>query len=73
MRKSKPNQLTGREETPGEREPQRALLLCCWAPPAGGITGAEDGAAPETGLAVGLVVGQDGPQGGASEGGWVGG
>lgn len=77
MRKSKQNQLTGGEETPGENVPQRALLLCCWglhAAAVGGITGsggewAEDGAGPvmgvEAGVAVGLVVGHDGSQVGA--------
>lgn len=77
MRKSKQNQLTGGEETPGENVPQRALLLCCWGPhvaAVGGIAGtgaewAEDGAGPVTGagagVAVGLVVAHDGPQVGA--------
>lgn len=74
MRRSKQNQLTGGEATPGENVPQRALLLGCWGQHEAAVEGitetgdewAEDGGGSVTGagagVAVGLGVVHDGPQ-----------
>lgn len=67
MRKSKRNQLTGGEETPGENVPQRALLLYCWGPHearVGGTTGtgdewAVDRAGTVMGAGAGVAVDRD--------------
>lgn len=77
MRKSKQNQPTGGEETPGENTPQRALPLCCLGPctaAVGGKPGAVEAwvehragtvAGAGAGVAVGFGGGHDGPLFGA--------
>lgn len=64
MRKSKPSQLTGGEETPGESVPQQYLLLCDWGLHAGGAGGITEIGNSVVGVGTEMVaglVGQHGP------------